>query len=76
MDLIRRRYNFLSEKLDPARAAALGAEFARLAEEKRAKLKAAAEKLLLPFNEPLEKPVAPQPADLRHNPDLDDAFGM
>ncbi len=54
----------------------MGTEFAKLAEEKRATLKAAAEELLAPLGEPLEKPTAPPPADLRHNPDLDDAFGM
>jgi uncharacterized tellurite resistance protein B-like protein len=76
VDLIRRRYNLLTEKLDPVKAAALGAEFAALAEAKRAKLRAAAEELLKPFGEPLETPAAPPPADMRHNPDLDDAFGM
>lgn len=76
VDLIRRRWALLSEKLDPVRAAAMGAEFAQMAEEKRAKLKAAAEELLKPFGEPLEKPAAPVSTDLRPNQDLDEAFGM
>jgi uncharacterized tellurite resistance protein B-like protein len=75
-DLIRRKYTLLSERLDPTRAATLGAEFAKLAEEKRLALKAAAEQLIAPFGEPLVVEKAPQPADLRHNPDLDDVFGL
>lgn len=75
-ELIRRRFALLGDKLDPAKAAALGPEFARLAEEKRTALRAAAEALMAPFGEPLEKPAAePPPADIRHNPDLDDIFG-
>jgi uncharacterized tellurite resistance protein B-like protein len=74
-DLVRRRFTLLSEKLDPAKAAGLGPEFAAMAAEKRGRVRAAAEALLTPFGEPLEKPTPPPPADLRHNPDLDDAFG-
>ena len=75
MELIRRRFQSLTEKLDPARAAAFGPEFVHMAEQKRARIRAAAEALIAPFNEPLEKPVPPPPTDLRHNPDLDDVFG-
>jgi uncharacterized tellurite resistance protein B-like protein len=74
-ELIRRRFQSLTEKLDPARAAAFGPEFVQMAEQKRARIRAAAEALIAPFNEPLEKPVPPPPTDLRHNPDLDDVFG-
>jgi uncharacterized tellurite resistance protein B-like protein len=74
-DLIRRRFALLTDKLDPTKAAAFGPEFARMAEEKRARVRAAAEALIAPFNEPLERPTAPPPTDLRHNPDLDDVFG-
>jgi uncharacterized tellurite resistance protein B-like protein len=74
-DLVRRRYTLLTEKLDATKAAALGPEFARMAAEKRTQLRTAAELLLAPFGEPLEKPVPPPPTDLRHNPDLDDVFG-
>jgi hypothetical protein len=79
-DLIRRRFALLTDKLDPAKAAAFGPEFARMAEEKRARVRAAAEALIAPFGEPLEKPGTPgadapgSPRDLRHNPDLDDVF--
>jgi tellurite resistance protein len=76
-ELIRRRFAFLSEKADPTKAAGLGAEFAAMAERKRAELKAAAETLLAPFGVPLEAPPPPPPpTDLRHNPDLDAVFGL
>jgi uncharacterized tellurite resistance protein B-like protein len=74
-DLVRRRFTLLNERLDPAKAAGLGPEFAAMAAEKRARIRAAAEVMLAPLGEPLEKSVPPPPADLRHNPDLDDAFG-
>jgi tellurite resistance protein len=75
-ELIRRRFAMLSDRIDPAKAREMGPEFARMAEEKLAHLRAAAETLIAPFKEPLEKPNRPPPpADLRHNPDLDDVFG-
>lgn len=76
VDLIRRRYVNLSEKLDPTRVAAMGPEFVRMAEDKRRRVRWAAETLIKPFGEPLDPPAAPAPpTDLRHNPDLDDVFG-
>jgi uncharacterized tellurite resistance protein B-like protein len=74
-DLIRRRYANLPDKLDPAKAAAFGPEFARMAEQKRAAVRAAAEALIAPFGEPLEKPSPPPPTDIRENALLDDVFG-
>ena len=75
-DLIRRRYLLLTERADPAKAASLGAEFAAMAEAKRADIREAAEELIAPFGEPLDPPAAPaKPSDIRHNPDLDDVFG-
>ena len=74
-DLIRRRYALLTEKLDPAKAASFGPDFARMAEEKRSSIRAAAEALIAPFNQLLEKAAPPTPTELRHNPDLDDVFG-
>ncbi len=75
-ELIRRRFLLLTERADPAKAAALGPEFAAMAEAKRADLRRAALQLIEPFGEPLDAPAAPAPpADLRHNPDLDDVFG-
>lgn len=74
-DLIRRRYANLTDKLDPAKAAALGPEFARMAVQKRAAVRAAAEALIAPFGEPLEKPTPPPPTDIRENALLDDVFG-
>ncbi len=76
VELIRRRYALLSDRLDPTKAAALGPEFAAMAERKRAELRGAAEALIAPFGVPLDPPPAPPPpADIRHNPDLDDLFG-
>ena len=72
---MRRRFTLLSERLDPSRAATLGPEFAALAAEKRDRVRRAAEALMARFGEPLEKAAPPPPADLRHNPDLDDVFG-
>ena len=76
VELIRRRFALMTEKLDPAKAAALGPEFSAMAERKLTELRTAAEALIAPFGEPLDLPLKPpQPTDLRHNPDLDDAFG-
>lgn len=76
VELIRRRYAALCDKLDPMKASALGPEFAAMAERKRTELRHAAETLIAPFGAPLDPPPAPPPpADIRHNPDLDDLFG-
>ena len=75
-ELIRRKYSLLSDKLDAGKATAMGTDFARLALEKRTALRTAAEALIAPFGVPLDPPAAPPPpADIRHNPDLDDIFG-
>lgn len=74
-ELVRRKYTMLWQQVCPEKAAALGPEFAAMAEAKRAAIRAAAEALLAPLNEPLEKPAPPPPKDLRHNPELDDLFG-
>ena len=75
-ELIRRRFRLLTDRADLAKAAALGPEFAAMAEAKRADLRRAALQLLEPFGESLDAPAAPvPPADIRHNPDLDDVFG-
>lgn len=78
-ELVRRRFNILTDQYDPKRAAGLGAEFAKMAEAKRNAVKAAAELLLKKLNAPLVAPApvpAAPPGELRHNPDLDAAFGM
>jgi hypothetical protein len=74
-DLVRRQFRKLSERLDPAKMAALGREFADMAEVKRRQLRIAAEALIAPLGESLDLPDPPPSADLRHNPDLDDVFG-
>ena len=75
-DLIRRRFLLLTERADPVKASTLGAEFAAMAEAKRADIRKAAEELLAPFGEPLAPSAPPaKPSDIRHNPDLDDVFG-
>jgi uncharacterized tellurite resistance protein B-like protein len=75
VELIRRRFALLNDRLDPTKAAGLGPEFAAMAADKRNRVRVAAEAMLAPFGEPLDKAAPPPPADLRHNPDLDDAFG-
>jgi uncharacterized tellurite resistance protein B-like protein len=77
-ELVRRRFNILTDQYDPKKAAGLGGEFAKMAETKRNAVKTATELLLKKLNAPLVAP-APPPAnsgDIRHNPDLDAAFGM
>jgi hypothetical protein len=77
-ELIRRRFNILTDQYDPKKAASLGPAFVAKAEEMRANVKKAAEELIATFNVPLIPPVPtspPPPTDLRHNPDLDAVFG-
>ena len=75
-DLIRRKYNLLSSRLTAEKVEAMGPEFVAMAQSKREAMRAAAEGLLRPFGEPLERPDAPaEPTELRHNPDLDKMFG-
>ena len=75
-ELIRRRFLLLTERADPIKAAALGPEFAAMAEAKRVDIRRAALQLMEPFGEPLDAPATPPPpSDIRHNPDLDDVFG-
>jgi hypothetical protein len=74
-ELIRRKYAQLSDPIDPDKAAKMGPEFAAMAADKRAKLRAAAEALIGPFGESLDKPAAAPPSDIRHNPDLDAVLG-
>jgi uncharacterized tellurite resistance protein B-like protein len=76
VELIRRRYNFLTDKADPVKAAAMGPEFVKLVEEKRRAVRAAAEALIAPFGEALDKPAPEAPKDMRENSMLDDVFGM
>jgi len=75
VELIRRRYTLLTEKTDLVRASAMGPEFAKLAADKRQAVRAAAETLMAPFGEPLDKPTPAASTDLRDNPMLDDVFG-
>jgi hypothetical protein len=74
--LIRRKFNLLWERNDPKKVESMGKKFIELAEETRRLVREAAEKLMAPYGVPLEEPVAPPPTDLRHNPDLDDVFGI
>jgi hypothetical protein len=74
-DLVRRQYHLLAQRLAPEKVAALGPEFVTMAEAKRAAVRRAAEALLAPLGEALEAKAAAPPADLRHNPDLDEVFG-
>lgn len=77
VDLIRRQYRLLDERYSHAKFAGTDPEFAKLAEEKRKAVLAAAEFLIKAFGEPLTPPDQPkQPVDDRHNPDLDAVFGV
>jgi uncharacterized tellurite resistance protein B-like protein len=71
-DLVRRRYAMAMETI--ARGKALGGDFARVATEKESAVRSAAESLMATLGEPLVKPAAEPPSDLRHNPELDDLF--
>lgn len=77
-ELIRRRFNILTDQYDPKKAVSLGSAFIKKAEEMRAAVKAAAEALIAPFGVPLVPSVVTPPTtptDIRHNPDLDAVFG-
>jgi uncharacterized tellurite resistance protein B-like protein len=74
-DLVRRQYHLLVQRYAPERVASMGPEFVQMAAAKLAAARRAAEGLLAPLGEPLEVKAAAPPADLRHNPDLDDVFG-
>jgi hypothetical protein len=75
-DLVRRQYNLLWDRYDPAKVETLGADFVTLAERKRDAVRTAAIALIAPWNEPLAKEVPDAaPRDLRENPDLDALFG-
>jgi tellurite resistance protein len=74
-DLIRRQYHLLVERNDPAKVQARGAKYVALAKSECEAVTAAARVLMERFGEPLENPAEPAPAELRHNPDLDDVFG-
>jgi uncharacterized tellurite resistance protein B-like protein len=75
-DLIRRQYNLLSSRLAPEKLESMGPEFVAMAHTKRQAIRAAAETLIRPLGAPLDLPSrSTEPAELRHNPDLDSMFG-
>jgi tellurite resistance protein len=78
-ELVRRRFNILTDQFDPAKAAGLGEEFVAMAAGKRDAVKSSAERLMAQLGEPLIPPAAPPPppppSDIRYNPDLDAIFG-
>jgi uncharacterized tellurite resistance protein B-like protein len=75
VDLIRRQYRHLSDRYAPDKFGAHGPEFVQIATAKLDRVERAARQLLSAYNEPLEPPAAQPPADLRHNPLLDELFG-
>jgi len=75
VDLIRRQYRLLSDRYAPDKFGAHGPEFVQIATTKLDRVDRAARQLLAAYNEPLEPPAAQAPADLRHNPLLDELFG-
>jgi hypothetical protein len=74
-ELVRRQYNKLAERYNAAKLAHLGADFEKLAAERHAAARAAAEAFLQELSEPLELPTPPPPASLRENRELDELFG-
>lgn len=78
-ELVRRRFNILTDQFDPAKAAGLGEEFVAMATAKRDAVKSSAERLMAQLGESLTPPAAPPPppppSDIRYNPDLDAIFG-
>jgi uncharacterized tellurite resistance protein B-like protein len=75
-DLVRQRFQLLSARLAPEKVETMGAEFVAMAKAKLKAIRAAAEELIQPFGELLEsQPEGAEPAELRHNPDLDEMFG-
>jgi tellurite resistance protein len=74
-DLIRRQYHLLMERLNPDKVQSMGVDVVATVKRKRDAVSAAARALIEPFGEPLDKAAEAPPAELRHNPDLDDVFG-
>jgi hypothetical protein len=75
-DLIRRQWNLLTKRCDLNKAATLGPKYVKMVDADLAALRKAAEFLLGPMGEKLEIEPQRPPQDLRHNPDLDDVFGI
>jgi len=72
--LVRRQWKDLLEKFDPAKFSSHGEEFVAMAKRKREAVERCAKSLLRELG---EEPVLQEPEkDLRHNPDLDAAFGL
>jgi uncharacterized tellurite resistance protein B-like protein len=75
IELIRRQYRLLTDRFAAGRFSNHGREFIEMAADKRTRAERAARQLLSAYNEPLEPPAVQPPADIRHNPLLDDLFG-
>jgi hypothetical protein len=76
-DLVRRQWNLLNERYALVKLAKLGPEFVKEAQAKLADLRKAATTLLETMGEKPEiSTQAPTSSDMRHNPDLDDVFGI
>jgi uncharacterized tellurite resistance protein B-like protein/Arc/MetJ family transcription regulator len=75
-ELVRQRFQLYSARLAPEKVETMGAEFVAMANRKLNAIRVAAEELIQPFGESLEsQPERAEPAELRHNPDLDEMFG-
>jgi uncharacterized tellurite resistance protein B-like protein len=75
-ELIRQRFQLYSARLAPEKVETMGAEFVAMAKSKLTALRSAAEELIEPFGKSLEsQEERAEPAELRHNPDLDAMFG-
>lgn len=79
IDLVRRQYRMLLERVAAVRPNTLGSEIEAMLGARKERLLSAATILAKHLGEPLEPPAAPVAAasnDPRHNPDLDAALGL
>jgi len=76
-DLIRRQWNMICQRYATKVFTKMEPRLVEMAKATRAAIRQAAERLLAPMGEKLEQDTPSSAAqELRHNPDLDDVFGL